>query len=115
MIHIVDGRSPAELPRRRRTAAAGSLSIHGLAVGLALIAAGTLQRTATTTIQPVALSPITVDHLIFIAGESSALSGGGGGGGNRQTAAIRRAEGAGTDRATLRVAKPSSDAGRDQQ
>jgi len=45
-----------------------------------------------------------VRHIVFIA-RSPIPGGGGGGGGNRQTGPIRRAEGIGSDKITLRIAK----------
>jgi TonB family protein len=45
-----------------------------------------------------------VTHLVFVP--SVGAPGGGGGGGNRQQGPIRRAEGRGTDKLTLRVARP---------
>ncbi len=44
-----------------------------------------------------------VQHLVFLAPELPALGGGGGGGGNQQPAPIRRAQGVGSDAATLPV------------
>ncbi len=48
-----------------------------------------------------------VQHLVFLAPELPALGGGGGGGGNQQPAPIRRAQGVGSDAATLPVRRTS--------
>jgi TonB family protein len=86
------------------TPLAVSAGVHLTLVALAL---------AATAFEPAAKPPRagpTVDrpvrHLVFLAPELPVMGGGGGGGGNRQPDPIRRAEGMGTDRMTLRVQKP---------
>lgn len=49
---------------------------------------------------------VDVRRFVFIATDMPRTGAGGGGGGNRQPGPIRRAEGIGSDRITLRVAKP---------
>lgn len=43
-------------------------------------------------------------HIVYLT--STSAGGGGGGGGNRSSEPVRRAEGRGTDRGTIRIAKP---------
>jgi len=50
-------------------------------------------------------TPTPITRLVFLP--STGRGGGGGGGGNRQPGPIRHAEGIGTDRITLRIAKPA--------
>jgi protein TonB len=61
--------------------------------------------------QPVRIEP---SHIVFLASKatSSGKGGGGGGGGNREPGPIRRAASVGSDRSTLRVAKPIGTSGR---
>jgi protein TonB len=114
MVHVVEGRTLAQLPHHRGAAAATSLVFHASVAGLALVAATSVHVTMTTAKEPVAFAKPAVEHLIFIARDSPGPAGGGGGGGNGQSAPIRRAEAIGRDRVTLRVAKPMSTAGHDQ-
>ena len=114
MIHIVDGRFVDNLPGNRPTAIATSLAFHLCVAGLAAAAAlsYSVERVAAPPLRMVSAAP-AIDSLVFIAAQSTAsTAGGGGGGGNGQPLPIRRAESPGTDRATLRVAKPVSTTGR---
>jgi len=49
-----------------------------------------------------------VRHVVFLAPDPREISSGGGGGGNRLTGPVRRAEGVGSDRITLRIKKAPS-------
>jgi protein TonB len=106
MIHVVEGRSLPQLPGCRRSAAFTSLALHTGAVGFILLAVTAVHRDTSRLQQRVTNSALAVEHMIFIAPEPQPESGGGGGGGNRQAGPIRRAEAVGTDRVTLRIAKP---------
>ena len=106
MIHVVEGRSLPNLPGHRRSAAFTSLALHGSVVGLLLLAVTAVHRTSLPQ-QRATNSAVPIEHMIFIARDPQPeAGGGGGGGGNRETGPIRRAEAVGTDRVTLRVAKP---------
>jgi periplasmic protein TonB len=113
MIHIVDGRYVSPLPGRRYTAGATSLAIHALAVSIILLAATSMHQRATAAKAQVATTQTPLEHLVFIVRESPGPAAGGGGGGNRQPEPIRRAEAPGTDRITLRIARPMSVQGRE--
>jgi TonB family protein len=63
-------------------------------------------KPATVTVPASPVDSEAVRHVIFILPKSLGPSAGGGGGGNRQTGRIRRAQGIGNDRMTVRVAKP---------
>jgi TonB family protein len=81
------------------------VALH-VAVATSLV---TVSHRPSTKPASVAASPSSVDHetvrhVIFILPKPSATSAGGGGGGNRQSGPIRRAEGIGNDRMTLRAA-----------
>jgi periplasmic protein TonB len=106
MIHVVEGRSLPHLPGCRRSAAFTSVALHIGAVGFVLLAAAAVHRDILMLQQRVTNSTLAVEHMIFIADVPQPESGGGGGGGNRQAGPIRRAEAVGTDRVTLRTAKP---------
>jgi TonB family protein len=95
------------LPRQRRgalTQAAASAALH-----LTLLAAAVAVRaTVGPAIEPRPDETAVerqVRHIVFAAPERR-IGGGGGGGGNRQPGPIRRAQGVGEDRMTLRVRKP---------
>jgi len=61
--------------------------------------------------QRIAQQPsLDVRTFVFLSPDPRQIGGGGGGGGNRQPAPIRRAQGVGSDAATLRVRKPPSTA-----
>jgi hypothetical protein len=72
---------------------------------LAIAARGGLTPAAQHAHVPPAVR-VTPSHVVFLVPASPFPSGGGGGGGNRQTGPIRRAESAGHDAITLRIAKP---------
>jgi protein TonB len=50
-------------------------------------------------------------HIVFLAPRETSAGRGGGGGGNRESGPIRRAQSVGSDRSTLRVAKPIATSG----
>jgi protein TonB len=86
---------------------AGSAIIHA-AIVLSMLAFGHSQTMdlQPRTVRPTADQQVDVPRLVFIATRSPAVGlGGGGGGGNRQAGPTRRAEGIGSDRATLRTMK----------
>jgi len=111
VLHIVDfDAAVPTLPPHRWTRTVAQLS-YSAGLHLATLAAVTVlaaQSLAPPTARPAfsaIATPVDIRHIVFIARDPNA-SGGGGGGGNRQTAPIRRAQGVGADRITLRVAKP---------
>lgn len=84
-----------------------SASLHVVAASTLLLLAGHLAMTPiTTTPVSTVATKVEVRHIVFIAPHNPNPGGGGGGGGNRQTGPIRRAEAPGTDKVTLRIAKP---------
>lgn len=113
MIHIVDGPCVSHLPGRRYTAAATSVALHVFAVSIVMLAATSIHQQLTAAKAQATMTQIPLEHLVFIVRESSGPAAGGGGGGNGQSAPIRRAEAPGTDRMTLRIARPVSVHGRD--
>ena len=113
MQHVIDLDCPVPaLPPRRWTNLAAQLSasitLHLLAgwVLWLTVSAGSLSRPQRTTTAPErSIIPLEeIQRIVFIA-RSPEPSGGGGGGGNRQAGPIRRAEGIGTDRMTLRTTR----------
>ena len=113
MMHIVDGRYLSHLPGRRYTAAATSVALHAFVASLVIVATTSRHQPLTAANAQAAMTRIPPEHLVFIVRESSGPAAGGGGGGNGQRAPIRRAEAPGTDRTTLRIARPVSVQGRD--
>lgn len=107
MLHL-DPRAPRppRLPHQglgpRQLAA--SIALH-VSVG---VVAAMIVSVSAPRIQPRHTGPTIdqqVQHLVFLAPESSRIGGGGGGGGNQQPGPIRRAQGVGSDTVTLRVRK----------
>jgi TonB family protein len=113
MVHIVDGRYVAPLPGRTYSAAATSLVVHTLVVTTVIFAATSIRQHEAAAKPQISATQTPFEHLVFIPRESPGPVAGGGGGGNRQSAPIRRAEAPGTDRITLRVARPASAQGRE--
>ena len=116
MLHLVlDQLAPPtpHLPRRPRGLLAQLAVSAALHVAL-LLAISLVTITPTARIESVrreATAPqqkVDVRHIVFLAPQVT-QPGGGGGGGNRQPGPIRRAEGIGTDRITLRVRKPEAE------
>ena len=94
------------LPLRRSGALTQIAASAGLHLALVVIAAA-IKTSLAPAIEPRRSEP-TIDqqvrHVVFVAPEKS-IGGGGGGGGNQQRGPIRRAQGVGHDRMTLRVRK----------
>jgi TonB family protein len=81
-------------------------SIHLAVASILVIGYRAAPIDSTTAAQPSPMPPTAVklpERLIFLPSRSP--GGGGGGGGNRQSGPIRRAEGVGHDRITLRTTK----------
>lgn len=115
VVHIVNASTaPSQLPGRRWSATFASITLHAIALSaIALVATRPTRPLVSTTAPAVASSRVVVRHLVFIARNPSLLPpSGGGGGGNRRHEPIRHAESVGSDRLTLRVAKPVSTEGR---
>ena len=117
MLHVVALRAAVPvLPPHRWTTWAIKLSC---AAGLHIVAAFlVVSLVAPSTVRSVAVSPVPsiqsrtdTSHLVFVVRDPRP-GGGGGGGGNRQSGPIRHAEGVGAGKATLRIARPVSTAGR---
>jgi periplasmic protein TonB len=72
---------------------------------IAMAAARSTSPGSAIVATPTIPQPVEVRRLVFIARESPRISGGGGGGGNRQPGPIRRAQGVGSDKITLRTTK----------
>jgi len=116
--HVIDLDCPVPaLPPRRWTNVAAELStsvtLHLLAgwVLWLTVSAGSVSRPPQAITAPErSVIPLDeIQRIVFIA-RGAEPSGGGGGGGNRQAGPIRRAEGIGTDRMTLRTTRtPLSD------
>jgi len=116
--HVIDLDCPVPaLPPRRWTTVAAQLStsvtLHLFAGGVLwlTVTAGSVSRPQQTITGPErSVIPLEeIQRIVFIA-RGAEPSGGGGGGGNRQAGPIRRAEGIGTDRMTLRTTRtPPSD------
>jgi protein TonB len=86
---------------------AASVSLHlTLATVLVALAGGPPSTAAAAAQKPPVPRPVEVRHFVFIARDPLSISGGGGGGGNRQAGPIRRAQGVGSDKITLRTKKP---------
>ena len=116
MLHLVlNDRAPStpHLPRRRL----GPLAQLAVSAALHLTLVAAVLLVTITPASPVKVEEPRVDaaeqvkpavrHIVFLAPELTRPGGGGGGGGNRQPGPIRRAEGVGKDRITLRVRKPA--------
>jgi hypothetical protein len=85
---------------------AASVSLHlTLATVLVALGGGPPTTAAAAAQKPPVPRPVEVRHFVFIARDPFSISGGGGGGGNRQTGPIRRAQGVGSDKITLRRRK----------
>jgi periplasmic protein TonB len=88
---------------------AGSVSLHVIVAAVVVALAGRAPSTAVhSPSKPTAPQPVDARRLVFIARSPLPVSGGGGGGGNRQARPIRRAQGVGSDKITLRTRKPAS-------
>jgi protein TonB len=86
---------------------AGSVCLHVIiAAGIAALAGRTSSTAVALLPTPTIPRPVEVRHFVFIARSPLPVSGGGGGGGNRQAGPIRRAQGIGSDKITLRAKKP---------
>ena len=86
---------------------AGSVCVHVIiAAGIAALAGRTPSTAVALLPTPTIPRPVEVRHFVFIARSPLPVSGGGGGGGNRQAGPIRRAQGVGSDKITLRTRKP---------
>jgi protein TonB len=97
-----------------RWALAWSAVLHFLA-SAALIACGSFNTLTTVPVNTQRASPpprIAPSYIVFAAPKAIGTSTGGGGGGNREPSPIRRAESVGSDRSTLRIAKPIATSGR---
>jgi TonB family protein len=95
------------LPATPRRATTATVAIHAvvLSLGLMLARHGVLPQTSAP--DPPTNSRADQYSLVFVStAPSTAVGSGGGGGGNRQPPPIRRAEGVGSDRITLKVARP---------
>jgi len=96
------------LPERRLGALAqlaASCALHAGFIALAAAVAVRVTVTSAPTVESRSNRPMDADvrHIVFIAPETTRIGSGGGGGGNRQAGPIRRAQGLGSDRITLRV------------
>jgi periplasmic protein TonB len=98
------------MPTHGRSAllASGVLHLCLLAVVFAIVPARD-RRAAPQHPRTMLPEPIAVTHIVFLP-SPKLDGGGGGGGGNRRPEPIRRAEAPGTDRITVRVAKPAAPA-----
>ena len=114
MLHLVlNDLAPStpHLPRRPRgplAQLAVSAALHlTLVATVSLITITPASRVDVEELREEAAEPQKPDvrQIVFLAPEVT-RGGGGGGGGNRQQGPIRRAEGVGADRITLRVRKP---------
>ena len=112
MIHIQETGPPTpHLPRYRwatplRLVASAAIHLTAL-FGIVMVMKPTFvaRSTPAPAQTTVAMDPESAElrHLVFLVRPSSELAGGGGGGGNRQPGPIRRAQGIGADRITLRA------------
>jgi TonB family protein len=93
-------------PRPFSSALVCSATVHAcvLVVVVGLAGRGLLMPKPAEMHAHTATVPAEVTRIVFLP--LPGLGGGGGGGGNNQPGPIRRAEGVGTDRITLRIAKP---------
>jgi protein TonB len=81
-----------------------SAIVHVVALTLAaVVVSRPPARLTGIAAQPVPPAPVALPRLVFLAPRGVGPRGGGGGGGNGENAPIRRAEGVGHDRATLRT------------
>lgn len=115
MLHVVDlGFGVQSLPPPRWTTIAQLLVSSSVHVVAALVLTTFIRNGAvpSTPARPAssAVTPPDIRHIVFIARDPDP-GGGGGGGGNRQPGPVRRGEAIGTDRITLRIAKPVSAGG----
>ncbi len=112
VVRVLDIGGPSPLPGHRRFAVPASIALHATALLLVVTVAARLHSpsVASPAAAPAASEDV-IKHLIFIAREAAVASGGGGGGGNGQRGPIRHAEGIGSDPMTLRIAKPVSTSG----
>lgn len=106
----IDPRSPRtpQLPDRRLgalTQFAASVALHVAAVVMAVSVRVALVP-AVEHHRSERLADPYVRHIVFVAPDMPRPGGGGGGGGNRQSGPIRRAQGIGSDKMTVRVEKP---------
>ena len=112
MLHLVlNDLAPStpRLPRRPRGPLAPlaiSTALHVTLVGaLSLVTVAPASRVDATRNEATEEQKPDIRHIVFLAPTQTQPGGGGGGGGNRQHGPMRRAEGIGTDRLTLRVRK----------
>jgi TonB family protein len=109
VLHL-DPLAPAtpHLPQRRLGPFTQVAASAGLHIVTLIVIATAVKSTLTPGSEPRRASAIVdqqVRHVVFAAPERR-IGGGGGGGGNQQSGPIRRAQGIGADRITLRVRKP---------
>lgn len=104
---LADRAPPApHLPLRRLAALpqlGASGALHAVLMTIALLVKIAAPHVELPVMQPVADPPV---HVVFLMPEVD-IGGGGGGGGNGQAGPIRRAQGVGSDTATLRIRKPA--------
>jgi protein TonB len=109
VVHLDLVATPAtpHLPQRR-LGAGMQVAVSAVLHAVLLVAAALIRIDAVPAADAPRFVPMPVPsvRLVFLAPELPVASRGGGGGGNRQSAPIRRAEGAGVDDVTLRVRKP---------
>jgi protein TonB len=117
MLHIASLGPPApRLPRpwarpwQFAAAASLQIAIASAALGIALTRNAAPLITTRATAEP--SPPIELTHMVFIARDPVVAGSGGGGGGNQQPGPIRRAEGMGRDRITVRIARPATPDGK---
>jgi TonB family protein len=89
-----------------------SAYVHILA-SAALIAFGANGAATSSDVNGEPTSPVRIEpsHIVFLASPATSAGRGGGGGGNRESGPIRRADSVGSDRSTLRIAKPVATSG----
>ena len=86
--------------------AAVSAALHAILVMAVATAVETRGVPGLEGRQAASTSDQLIPHIVFLAPESPRTGGGGGGGGNQQPGPIRRAQGVGSDKITLRTRKP---------
>ena len=114
MLHVdpLAPRTP-RLPHQGLGAAhlAASTALHvTFAIIVALIGARAAAGVDADQTKPISDEKLDVRHVVFLAPELQDAGRGGGGGGNQRAEPIRRAQGVGTDRFTLRIRKRPSPA-----